>query len=374
MKKIKIFAFASHLTPERTGGVDFARVIQPMKALNGHTQDGYKFEVTLFDPKITGVVKDPSKILNYWVDIFKEHDILFFNYTTDPWGFAPMGAVARHYKRTLVLDLDDNLWNIQADNPAYDAFNKESKGIKNFTAIANEADYITTTNLYLKHAISHNTKHGQEDIFVEPNYVDLELYKYRNKFKDDGQIQLLHFGSTTHFIDLASKEFEKGIQRIMDRYPNVKLKTVGAFMPEYKQKWANRYENAYGDSDIYRWINNKMPDYMAESDILVTPLEDNKYTRCKSNIKFLEGSSYKIPGVWQKIRQYQETIIDGENGFLADTADEWYNSLSKLIEDAKLRKEMGEKAFNTVEKDWQMKNNLKVYADTFIQIFDKNKK
>lgn len=351
MKTIRIFAFPSHVSKDRVGGVDFFRIIQPAKHLNGFEYNGYKFEVELFDPKITGEITKPDKILNYWVDVFKRNDILFFNYTTDPWGFAPMGAIARHFNRTMVLEMDDNLWNVQKDNPVYSAYSKGSEGLRNFTAICNEVDYITTTNLYLKHVINHNTNKTHDKIGVLPNYVDLEnIYTHRKKFKDDGHIQLLHHGSTTHFVDLASEEFGKGIDMIMKRYPNVTLKTVGAFLPAYKQRWGLRYVNAFGHQDYYKWAKEVMPPYMDESDIMVVPLDENVYTRCKSNIKFSESSSAIIPGVWQDIRQYHETVTHGKDGFLAKTAQEWYDAISFLIENPKEREKMGKEAFETTQR------------------------
>lgn len=367
MKEIKVFGFPSHVTKERTGGVDFARVVQPMKNLDGFEYESYKFKVELFDPAITGAITKPEKILNYWVEVMGRNDILFLNYTTDPWGFAPMGAVARHFNKKIILDVDDNLWNVQKDNPVYEAFSKGSPAIKNFTAICNEVDYVTTTNLYLKHAISHNSKKTHDRIFIAPNYIDLDtMYTHRSKFKDSDQITLLHHGSTTHFQDLSTKEFEKGIDMVMKRYPNVDLKTVGAFLPEYKQKWGARYSNAYGDSNVYKWVKEVMPTYMDNMDILVVPLDENPYTRCKSSIKYIETSSYKKPGVYQKIRQYEEAIEDGVNGFLADTAKGWFEAISAMVEDKEIRRIVGENAYNDVADNWQIKNNLDKYASVFI--------
>src|SRR3989337_1503306 len=157
-----------------------------------------------------------------WLRVAQEYDIIFLNYTANPWGFATMGAMARHFNKPLVLDLDDSLWDIMPDNPAYNVYKKGSEGIANFTAIANEVDFITTTNLYLKHVITHNSKKRHDQIAIFPNYIDLKkVWKFRSPFKDDGKIELLHFGSTTHFIDLASEEFEKGVDKIMKEYPNV---------------------------------------------------------------------------------------------------------------------------------------------------------
>jgi glycosyltransferase involved in cell wall biosynthesis len=357
MKKIKIFALPSHQTTDRTSGVDFARIIQPMKYLNGYKDDEVEFEVTEYD-----ITKEVD-----WLSLAKTHDIFYLNYIVNPWGFAAMGAVARKHGVKLVLDLDDSLWDIRGDNPAHNVYKKGSQAINDFTSICNEVDYMTCTSNYLKNVIINKTYKRAEQIKVFPNYIDLTLYKHRSPFKDTGKITLLHYGSTTHFEDLSSEEFIVGVNKIMKEYPNVSIKFVGAFLPKLKELWGRRYEVAYGDSDIYKWIDGHFPKYMDETDILVVPLEDNVYTKAKSAIKWLEASSAKIPGVYQAIRQYQD-VINGKNGLLAKSSGDWYTQIKKLIDDATLRQEMGENAFQSVKEAYQIQNHMKEYAEFFKSI------
>jgi hypothetical protein len=114
MKKIKVFALPSHQTKDRTSGVDFARIIQPMKHLDGYTDEDVEFEVDVYD-----IAKEVN-----WLDVAKKYDIIYFNYLNSPWGFAAMGAMARKFKRKIVMDLDDNLWGIREDNPAHEVYQK----------------------------------------------------------------------------------------------------------------------------------------------------------------------------------------------------------------------------------------------------------
>lgn len=362
-RTINIYSVPSHQTKERTSGVDFARIIQPMTHLNGYEDDDVKFEVEVFD------IHKGAR----WDEIAKRVDIIYFNYTANPWGFAAMGAMARKNGVKMVLDVDDFLFAVQKDNPSYTVYYPGSEHLKNFRAICNEVDYITVTTQYLQNAMVGETKKTHDQIGVLPNYIDLDLYKYRPKFKDDEHIQLLHFGSTTHFLDLANKEFEAGVDRIMKRYPNVKLKTVGAFMGTYRKKWGARYEQGFGDHDVYTWIKTMFEGFMSESDILVVPLANNQYTKGKSNIKWLEASSAKLPGVWQDITQYNKSIQDGKTGFIAKNANQWEKSIKKLIENPELRKKMGENAFKEVKENWTIQGNIGKYADFFKQVVDKTK-
>lgn len=360
-KTIKIFCLPSHATKERVSGVDFARVIQPMTFLNGYEDDEVKFETKIFDPNnLPGM---------NWMQVADKYDIIFLNYINDPWGFAAMGAMARHYGKKIVFEIDDALWRVKPDNTAYEVYKKGSEGAFNLTAIMNVVDHITTTNDYLRNIILGETTRKAKDITILPNYIDLDgLYTHRARFNTGYEFTLMHFGSTTHFIDLGQSEFIKGIDRIMKEYPNVKFKTVGAMIAEFKQMWGARYENAYGDQDLFKWVREKFPNYMDEADALVVPLADTVYDRAKTSIKFLEASSAKVPGVWQRIRQYEETVDDGKNGFLAGTANEWYEKIKQLIDNTELRKSMGEEALKTVEKEWQMKQHVKDYAEMFKKV------
>jgi len=367
MKTIKIFSLPSHATKERTSGVDFARIIQPSKHLNGYADREARFEVDVYDPNEEELHAQPAE----WMKIAKSYGIIYFNYLNNPWGFAAMGAMARANGVKLVMDLDDSLWNISPDNPAYEVYKKGGQAIRDFISICNEVDYITCTNDYLKHVIMNNTKKTADKIKVFPNYIDLNLYSHRSPFKDDRQIRLMHFGSTTHFIDLADSEFRKGIDRIMTEYPNVTVKMIGAFQADFKNKWGARYETAYGDTDIYKWIDGRFREYLDECDILVVPLIDNIYNRCKSPIKFLEASSAKKPGVWQDIRQYQEVVDHGKNGFLAKKASGWYRLIKTLIDDTDKRRKMGEAAFKTIEDNWTIQEHVPDYASFFKSIIDK---
>jgi len=362
MKKLyRIFALPSHTFVDRVSGVDYARIIQPMKALNGYSDENSEFEVTVYNHKENGSFD--------WKDVFRDYDAVYFNYTTNDIGYAIMGLLAQKFKKKLICDVDDDLFNIAGDNPAYEAFKAGSWGRTVIKAVLGDVSHVTVTNSHLKHSLEFNSK--LKGISVLPNYIDLSLYKYRCKFKDRGYYKALYFGSSTHFSDLYSEPFVLAIDRIMKEYPNFSLKTIGAFIPKFRDKWGVRYEQGFGDTDVLKWIK-MMPPHMDDADFMIVPLVNTTYNRSKSSIKFLESSSYKIPGAWQKIRQYNEVVENGVNGFLCSTEEEWYNSIVKLITDSKLRKSMGEEAFKTI-KEWEMKKHLGEYANMLKSVLDNDK-
>jgi len=84
--------------------------------------------------------------------------------------------------------------------------------------------------------------------------------------------------------------------------------------------------------------------YYADMDVAIAPLEMNNFNDSKSDIKVAECSRYKIPLVASNVGCYEDTIVNGETGYLLDPGaprTEWVRILSKLCKDKKHRIELG---------------------------------
>lgn len=360
-KPISIFAFPTHCTKDVTPGVDYVRMILPMREL----QKDPRFKVTIFDNTLSK--KELGKI--DWIKVAQEYDILYINYLTLAWDFALIGTCFRHFNKKIVFDIDDLIWEIQSDNSSYSVYKPGSEGRAVVTDIINEVDYVTTTNNYLKNGIVNYTKKTDDKVVVFPNRIDLDLYKWRGTPVKKSTVRIGYFGSSSHFDDLSDRNFIGGITQLMNEYPNLELLTVGAMLGGLKKQFGSRYINDFGHQDIYTWVD-MMKDKLKEVDIYAVPLINSTYCKSKSSIKFLEMSSTCKPGCWQNIRQYQEVVENGVNGYLCNSVTSWHDNLKKLIDDKELREKMGQEAFNTIEKDWQMKSHTEDYAKFFIKIME----
>lgn len=360
MKTLKIFGVPSHQTEDRTSGVDFVRVIQPMKHLDGYVHGNYKFKVDVFD------------IFNKkdWFNVAEEYDGVFVNYTVLDWAYAAMACIVHGKGKKIIMDMDDALWYVNSDNIAYEALKEHGAGYV-ITQILKDVDGITTTNSYLRNLIAEKTQTSHQFIKVLPNSVDLKYYNHKSPAKEGNTITLFHFGSTSHFDDLSRPDFVEGVDRIFKDYPNVQFRAIGANLPRLKAKWGERYSYGWGHSDIYKWIGEKFPVYMDEADIMVVPLMENRYNICKSDIKFLESATALKPGVFSDVRPYRETIKHGINGYLAHTPEEWYNSLKELIDSVEKRKEIGQNAYDYVVKERTIEKLMPEYAEFLIRILTK---
>ncbi len=86
------------------------------------------------------------------------------------------------------------------------------------------------------------------------------------------------------------------------------------------------------------WCNLRL------ADINLAMLERTTFNDCKSEIKWLEAAMMGIPSVVSRSATYEQAIVDGETGFLCDTADDFARTLERLVKDAALRMRVGDAA------------------------------
>lgn len=74
-------------------------------------------------------------------------------------------------------------------------------------------------------------------------------------------------------------------------------------------------------------------------DIAISPLRDNRFNRCKSDIKFLDYSAIGAAGIYSRGPAYAGTVRHRETGWLVEnTIEAWIDALEILINDVALRK------------------------------------
>lgn len=105
---------------------------------------------------------------------------------------------------------------------------------------------------------------------------------------------------------------------------------------------------------------------LAVFDIGIMPLEDNEWSRFKCGLKLLQYMALGIPAVASPVGVNAEIIDQGVNGFYAESAEEWYDSLEQLLASPELRKQIGQSGRKTVEEDFDVERNsqhLKLFLE-----------
>lgn len=248
------------------------------------------------------------------------------------------------------------------------------------------ADAFIVTNQKLAKYYKWLTYFGRsKKIFVLPNYIDMEYWNpgaLRPTANESGKTRILWAGGSSHDIDL--KFIKPVIKRILDKYDDVEFvyfghggwsSPVSPFV-EFQYSGAKGHVLKGLDPTRIRYImGKKWHDYpkalwMTRCDIAVAPLVQNKFAEMKTPIKAMEYGVVGIPAVAQRF-MYKDVIIDGETGFLADTQEDYFKALCKLIEDPELRKKMGKAAQAHVIKNFNVNNHVHKWKQVFEDIYNK---
>lgn len=333
--------------------------------------------------------------------------------------------------KPLVIDIDDDILNIDKSNPNYRAWHAFDNKPDAITEIPegkhDSAEWKSNAKKFGAEIVQHDGKWfmvGQsfklvenvleeikaaalvtvstqrlKDIYsrynsnvqVIPNAVDFEWWPKNNK-KDDGFIRLGLFGSNTHYKDW--NEIAEVLKKVLDEFPNVKLcfnnwftskeiQKQGASLEELKKtpQFPDFFEKyglidhpqveIYEPVEIQKW-SQALSD--VGIDIGLAPLSNLTFNKAKSNLKYLEFSALRIPGVYEKMEPYQDDIKHGENGFLASHPVDWYKSIKKLVEDSELRKVMGNRAWQDVKNRYDQANISRQLAEYLQAIHSKGVK
>jgi len=355
------------------GGVGYYRLIKPAKFIaeqTDHEVDVMGKEAVNFGDAITN-----------WDKVFQKYDYLWL---ASVYGEQNMSAIfywAQYHKKKVIMDVDDNYLDLPESNLMHDKFAKGKKDRALFSASISLADVVTVSTEPLRDRLKEHFKtvHGlDKKIVIVPNMSDVSDWQYEPVERNKDKVVIGYPGSNSHQDDLVM--IMPTISKLMKKYPNLYFELMGS-VPKDKVK--EYFGKAGFDDDSLMRISlvpstdafDKYPKHLSEQkwDIGIAPLVDTAFTRSKSHIKWMEYAMYKIPTVASRVYPYfmehcdRQTIDDGFNGFLC-TLPEWETKLEKLITNEKLRKEMGQNAYDTILKDWQYKDfNWKKVASQVLE-------
>lgn len=378
-KKLKILKIMSDWSssPEREklnsyGGLGYYRTLKVAEQLEP------EYEVTVWNREWKDMSEKLGTAEAFYKHIFTTYDIIWLHQTDNDLTLAWLRSMATHFKKKLVIDCDDNFLEVDKGNPALKKMklhkrNRENKRAMMATNLS-FADAITVSTVPLKKKLwNHirNTQNIDKPIFVIPNCNDIKDWKHK-KVEGKGVI-IGYIGGLSHNDDLDL--VLPAIKTILTKYPQVRFQMMGQMDIARAKKVFSKWKQGLRERILLMNATRTQPEfpaYLAEQpwNIGIAPLIDSPFNECKSHIKWMEYSMYKIPVVASRIYPYYKdimgvpTIEHEETGLLCDTVEDWVENLSRLIESEELRKKLGENAYNAVVKNWQYKD----WKDNIIKV------
>lgn len=359
----------------KIGGVGYYRLWLPKLAIEECSDWVVDFIGTDFADMIDGTSQET--IARSYIDFFNKYDAVIIKHFDNPNAGRFLSFASDYTGVPIITDLDDDVLSVREDQPAHKK--GYSKGAVQRTTVATMLSYskaIFTTNHYLGKKITKELKeifNIDLPYFVLPNYNNKDEWKFKSKTNKDKVVIGWH-GSLTHDSDL--KLVLPHIKRLMEDNDNVYFELLGGvntdFALENFKDWMHLIDRIELIPGTLAWHNFPYHLMKQKWDIGIAPLIDDEFNRSKSNIKWLEYSMKKIPCVASDVEPYR-TIKNGIDGFLVKE-DEWYDTLTKLVKDSKLRKKIGNNAHKEVVKNWQYKDKGQLWIDAISSVLKTNKK
>lgn len=114
----------------------------------------------------------------------------------------------------------------------------------------------------------------------------------------------------------------------------VKIRIVGAGKAAVHEHFAGL--------DFVEWTEASEIAEVQAMDIGIMPLQDLPFQRGKCGYKLIQYMACGLPVVASPVGVNATIVQEGVTGFLAATPDQWRAALTRLIDDAELRRSMGE--------------------------------
>ncbi|AHM59924.1 glycosyltransferase [Flammeovirgaceae bacterium 311] len=266
---------------------------------------------------------------------------------------APLGPplfewlITKVFRKKVIYDFDDAIW-----LPNTSEQNKLAAGLKwhhKVASICRWSTRVSCGNAYLANwARQYNSQ-----VVLNPTTIDTVHLHNRLKEHREGPVTLGWTG--THSTGKYLKPLQPLLNRLAQKYPLVNFLVISNQAPELE---VPRLE-------FRKWRKETEAEDLLRMDIGLMPLTADQWSEGKCGFKALQYMALGIPAVISPVGVNNIIIQHGENGFLADTPDEWEAYLSQLIEQVQLRSGMGLLARNTVEEAFSVSAN----RTTFLRLF-----
>ena len=198
----------------------------------------------------------------------------------------------------------------------------------------------------------------QKEVKVLPNLLPSFDFE---KPKND-KLRIGWAGSYTHNGDF-DKHLVKALRDLKVKY-DFEFYTFG-FTPQFFKDIC--ISIPWEETQTYM---NKLKELNFDIGIIVA--EDNRFNRCKSNLKFMEYGLTKIAPIAHNTYPYANSMTHGVDGFLVEkTKTDWKEYLELLITDENKRKELQDNANKTIKEQYTFENKGEWLVEQYKDIFSK---
>ncbi len=291
-------------------------------------------------------------------DLFRlrKYDLVYVHLWVTPFGPPIFEWLYCKLARAIVYDIDDLIYLSEAKSTA-NRFASILKGRKKPIFLMKKADHVITCTPYLDQFVK---KYNANTTDISST-IDTDLYRPKKNYElRENELVLGWSGShsTSKYLYLLEPVFRRLVEEkipfrlLVMGDPNFKMEGI----PVESLPWKEEYE----------------VEVISRFDIGLYPLPDERWVYGKSGLKALQYMAAGIPTIASAIGTNFRIIVDGYNGFLVNTTEEWYQRIIELSADLALRRKIGTRAAAKVNQYYSIKQNKKTYLSIISQVTSSN--
>ena len=227
---------------------------------------------------------------------------------------------------------------------------------KKIAAVMSSAETVIVCNGYLEQY----ARRYNPNTFRLPTVVLLEKYKeaMASQEKNGGKSRPFVVGwigsksTSSYIVDILP-----ALERFAAKY-EAKFSLVGfdeAVLPKGMKERCK--------IEVIPWTEEGEIKEILRFDVGIMPLRSDPWSQGKCGFKLVQYMSCGKPVVASPVGINVSLVEEGRNGFLAGTAEAWFNALEKLCLDGRLREQMAANSLKKVEAEYNHAKNCRKYID-----------
>jgi glycosyltransferase involved in cell wall biosynthesis len=257
-------------------------------------------------------------------------EILFLHRKTFP---PPLARLLARPPRRIVFDFDDA---VDLPPPSVEEDPRLQERYRaNFEATTRRADLVICGNRHLAERVPHD----RWEIVPTP----IDTVRFRPGAAGTPEPRTL--GWVGHADNLPYLERLAGpLLELAKRHPGLRLIVVADRPPDLPGL----------DVEYRRWTLETELACFAGIGVGLMPLADTPWARGKCAFKAIQYMALGVPAVISPVGMNRELVSDGENGFLAETDEDWVRAIDRILGDPALAGRVADAGRRTVRDGYAL--------------------
>jgi glycosyltransferase involved in cell wall biosynthesis len=243
--------------------------------------------------------------------------------------------LAKVLRKKYTLDFDDAIW-----IPNFSSANARFQRLKAYWKVKHIirwSEDVTAGNRFL----ADYAEQFSQNVRIVPTTIDTT--KQHNILVDHTKKPIVIGWTGTHST-MRYLDFIVPILQKLETEFEFEFLVISNQKPDYDLKSLR-----YKDWELETEISD-----LAQIHIGIMPLISDQWSEGKCGFKALQYMSLGMASIVSPVGVNTTIIQDGENGFIANSPEEWKNALRKLLTAQELRERIGKSARKTIEEKWSV--------------------